>query len=242
MNQSVKYFIKVVGGDILLAIIAVFLYSPGYLGLHWDAFQSLSSVFFCTSLVVLVWCFIMNTFMLHKMGNDVVLYKTEDLESIKDYKEVLEKIDPKCFGQDIDTVKWQLDRLEGKVDKFYQVLKSLFKEEEMTYKQFSLVVEGTKQVFLKNVSQIINRVNVFDYADYKYYKRKHEWQPLPELYTDSIQYVSSLVEKNNVIIYKIDELIQEVSKLTESSVDLEKIPAISELNELIENTKYYERK
>ena len=61
-----------------------------------------------------------------------------------------------------------------------------------------------------------------------------------EIFEEHITAVKNIVVDNENILFKLDNLLLEISKLDESSKEsIEELPAIVEMNELISQTKYY---
>ena len=111
---------------------------------------------------------------------------------------------------------------------------------------------SVKALFYNNVKKMINRMIIFDYKDYKKLSEKRNDRletggAVPAaldqqliIYNEHIDYVRELIEMNEGILTKLDALLLEISKLDDlDGKGLESIAAVQEINDLIEQTKYY---
>jgi hypothetical protein len=101
-------------------------------------------------------------------------------------------------------------------------------------------VDLVQDLFLDNVQQILNRINVFDEPGYKYLLSRHlEYTDAVKPYQASFNYVADKLADNEQILSKLDELILEITHLEASRTPIDQLPVMQEINELIEQTKLY---
>lgn len=229
-----KTIIKLLLLNIVVVVAAIFLFSPGYAGIWFgvDLMHTIASL----GLIVLFAVVLIggNLYILLPEHKTVKVTTSKDYASIADY---IDKVDDykghKVWGKYVDQALKQIDRLSKKVNMITIILGQFFDKEEISYKSFMNVVGGIEKVFTDNLRTMINRMAIFDEDDYL------STDGTSESCREYIKTVSSMVELNNSIIDKVDKLLVEVSKLTDSNVDIANMPAILDLEELINNVQYY---
>ncbi len=229
-----KNYIKVAIIDVVVAIGCVILFSPGFVGLWfndsiiWNIVLAFMMLFMFVAVVAVNAYFIMG-----KSGMHGKITKESDYEDEDDYRQILSDIDSPVFKSYAQTALKQMTRLQKKVYMIKVILGQFFDENEMSYKNFMIVLSSVTKAYYDNLRSMINRINIFDYD---------EWRTLGDKSLscrNHIEVVGSVVGINDAIVAKVDQLLLEVSKLTDSNVKLDKMPAILDLEELIANTKYY---
>lgn len=219
--------------NVVIAIVSVLLYSPGFVGL--SIFGSALSTAMCVSagVAILLTLIYGNAKLLGISKKSTLrIYKQDDFQNYDDYAEVLSAIDKKVFDREVTTMLSLIDRLNRKVKMIDVILLQLFDSEEMSYKNYRHVIGSISSVFYGNVQSLINRVNIFDEEEYA--KNKESKSSI-----DHIESVHRMLNDNAAIVKKVDSLLAEVGKLTESGTSLDRLPAMLDLEDLISNTKLY---
>lgn len=165
------------------------------------------------------------------------------------YLEVLnESAENPVFRSEIDVTKEHIEQIQTRLQKLNDILTSHFKPQEMTYKRFKGIIEDTATRFYANVKTMVKRINIFDTKDYFRISDGNVNMSVSakrerlKIYTEHINYVKKIVEANENIISKLDMLLLEIAKLDDFSEEaLNNNAAINELNDLINQTKFYKQ-
>lgn len=178
----------------------------------------------------------------------IQVYDREKLADKHDYHTALDEQKWKrMFEEDIELAKSQLDRLEQKKSTLTMLLQQKFSPTEMSYAKFSQVISDTAELIYANVQSVINRLIIFDYNEYEDI-RKGKLKGLSaaalaskqNIFSEHIKYIKNIVQANENIIIKLDNLLLEVTKLDETlGEDVESLDAIKDINALISQTKLY---
>lgn len=152
------------------------------------------------------------------------------------------------FHHEINTTKEHIEQIQSRLQKINAILSEHFTPNEMTYQRFTGIVEEATTRFYANIKTMIKRIRIFDTKDYLKISGKNSDLSLSakqerlHIYTEHINYVKKLVDANENIISKMDKLLLELTKLDDFSEEsLNNNPAINELNDLIEQTKFYKQ-
>ncbi|HET8685431.1 MAG TPA: hypothetical protein VFM18_02060 [Methanosarcina sp.] len=154
----------------------------------------------------------------------------------------------KTFEKTVDLLLDQIERLQKKNKTIRDILLKNFSASEMSYKKFDAVVAGVEKIFFMNICSILNKLDAFDEEDYNFTRKKYEEgafsQELMEeklkVFNEYINFVKAATEDNEQILLKLDKLLLEISGLkTIESGQLEKMPGMIEIDNLIKQTKYY---
>ena len=165
------------------------------------------------------------------------------------YLEVLnESAENPVFRSEIEVTKEHIEQIQTRLQKLNDILTSHFKPHEMTYKRFKNIIEDAATRFYANVKTMVKRINIFDTKDYFRVSDGNGNMSLSarqerlKIYTEHIKYVKKIVEANENIISKLDMLLLELTKLDDFSEEaLNNNAAINELNDLIDQTKFYKQ-
>lgn len=224
--------------NLFVVIAIIVLYSPALVGLHFAVSEPIISAFAAASAVGLIGIFGYGNYTLMKREK-LTLITRSDINSLDDVMRRVRDCEPKCFKQQLQRAEDQLVRLNNKVTTLKELLQQYFDPEEMSYQKFMNVVDGTCSVFLLNTTNMLNRIAIFDYVDYKHIKASKRM--IPSSYIQHINFVDNTLESNNDIMLSLDALMLEVSKLTDVQGEVEDMPAMQELLSLIGDTKYYKQ-
>ena len=165
------------------------------------------------------------------------------------YLEILDKnADNPIFKHDIKVTKEHIEQIQSRLQKINAILSEHFKPTEMTYSRFVRIIEETATRFYANVRTMIKRIDIFDTKDYLKISHSSTGMSVSakkermRIYTEHINYVHKLVDANENIVSKLDGLLLELTKLDDFSEEsLNNNPAVNELTELINQTKFYKQ-
>lgn len=166
----------------------------------------------------------------------------------------------RTFSKDISLIIKQADRFTQKEETIDEILLQKFNAEGMSYSKFKKAIVDLNHLFYMNIRSILNKLEVFDEADYLRTKRGfNRYKSFPSgnenqsgkfsnefieskmaLYNEYINFVNEAVEDNEEMLLKLDRLILEISKFTSiEEGELEKMSAMIEIEDLIDKTKLY---
>lgn len=191
---------------------------------------------------------------LFKPAEPMKLYNRSELAEPKDYVAALQKAyEKKVFTSYIDRASEQLRRFESKSESLTTLLLQSFSPEEMSFQHFNNVLGSVKKLFLGNLKKMINRIVIFDEDDFEKtshlllesvqsYEDQQRIQSKVEVYNEHIAFVDTMLNNNDDILIKMDKLLLEISKLDGlQGNDFDNLLAVREINELIDNVKYYKQ-
>jgi hypothetical protein len=236
---------KLLGLILGLSILNVVVLSPGLLGVTIGG-SALETAFGVTLLVISLVVVLYGSYSL--LLKAPLATPTKQIKTHEDYLEALAFYRPiKVLESDITLAMEQLTRLKKKVETLVKVLGERFDPSELSYKKFHSVVFEVEKLFYLNIRGVLNRLDVFDEAEFAALtsRKAKSFSPTllrekTEVYQDYLAYVKSVVEGNEEILLKLDKLLLEISRLDSVDVDeIENMSAMQEIDSLIHQTKYY---
>jgi hypothetical protein len=143
----------------------------------------------------------------------------------------------------------QLERIRKKKETLLDVLNQRFESGELSYKKFASVIYEVEKLFYLNLRSMLNRLHVFDEADFTSVMTKkttrYSKQLLQEktnLYNEFLSFLKYSLDNNEEILLKLDKLLLEISRLDSFEPgDIENMPCMQEIDSLIKQTKYYKQ-
>ena len=238
-----KQLIKALTLNVSIVIIDILLLSEGFLHLlSHDAIilraigisaMVMSALFFAYG----NYCILLKT-------QPTKLYKLTEFTNREDYINALRNCpNQKIFKLEIDKSMKQIERMHKKSELLHVILLQYFTEGEMAYNRFQNVMKGTETIFFENIKRMINHISIFDPERFQVGQKQGDSDNSD--YDDSSQqYVERIrtsISRNDILIRKLDDLILEISKLDDmKESSLGELPAIQEIDRLIEETKYYQ--
>ncbi|MMZ60992.1 hypothetical protein D1872_231180 [compost metagenome] len=117
----------------------------------------------------------------------------------------------------------------------------------MSFKKFASVSQEVEKLLYLNVRSILNRLHVFDKAEYGNMLTSKPKGLTPEMmqkknkvYNDYLTYLKTSLNTNEEILLKLDQLMLEISRLDSfEEGDIEQMPCMKEIDLLIKQTKLY---
>lgn len=248
---------KLIGLNLGIALLNVILFSKGLVGLSFSE-SALKTALAVTTVVMSLIAFGYGNYTLlfsEKPEPTVQLLRGTEFTSPQDYIDALqEKRGKGVFDEDIHTAVEQINRMLDKDRALDSILEQFFTPQEITFTRFQSAINAVQAIFYNNVKKMLNRMIIFDYKDYQKLLEKVRSSHAREtggvvsrpvdtqmrIYNEHITYVRGLVSMNEEILIKMDALLLEISKLDDlDEKGLENMAAVQEINDLIEQTKYY---
>lgn len=252
-NRGLKILIL----NLVIALLNIILFSRGLVGLSFTA-GALSAAAAATVIIMSVIAFGYGNYILlfsepKEPEPSVQFLKGNELTKPQEYIDALEekRKDNPFFDEEITTAVEQIRRIEDKDRALDSILAQFFVPQEITFTRFQSAINSVQAIFYNNVKKMINRMLIFDNNEYNKLSEKitrsREDGTIPrsadaqmKIYGEHIRYVRELVNLNEDILVKLDGLLLEISKLDDlDEKGLENIAAIQEINDLIDQTKYY---
>lgn len=232
---TMKKAIKMAILNLIVIAADILVYSPGFVGLSMGT--PLGTASFITGILASgVTVVYGNARILGLLSRDTVkIYRHTDFDDSKDYLETISNLDHTYVHSELDETVSQIERMQKKVGLIDTLLLQFFSKSELSYKNYRAVIDSVSKVFYGNVQNIINRVIIFDPDEYSTMGR------MSESSGEHLQVIKDMLANNAEIISRLDNLLIEVSKLTDSRTAVENLPAIKDLEELINNTILYKR-
>lgn len=215
----------------VIVVVNVLLLSGGFFNLLGQESIVLKAIGIAV-IVMSILFFLYGNYCIFVKDKPIKLYKSEELKTPDDYIDALEEIEhQKVFRSQINTCIKQVEGMKKKSQLLETVLLQYFTPGEMTYGRFQNVIDETATIFFDHVKRFTNRVAIYD----------PDFEQSGGISSKEItSYLEDTLRKNNFLLKKLDDLILEVSKLDDIDVDsFEELPAIHEIDRLIEETKYY---
>ena len=241
-----KRFGKLILFNVLLLIINVFVFSDVFLGLDIIGQSALSTALGITCVFLSIAVFI--------YGNYRILFSARpSLQKAADNQfetpesciaQVSEYIrrEGKTFHASLHKMKDQLKRMINKEGVITNILLQKFEATEMSYLKFQEHIVEAKKVMCRNTRSVLNRLYGFDEREYeksiKMHPNNRHTEAKRALLNEYKDFVSQTVDFNEDLLYKLDRLILEISKLNDAE-DLNHMDALEDLDKLIYNTKWY---
>ena len=243
---------KLIALNLGIAVLNIILFASGLVGLNFTGsiFQTALAI---TVIVMSLIAFGYGNYTLLFSERKMQLLRGTELTEPKDYVQALQDMDLNgVFDADIHTATEQIGRMQDKDKALNIILAQFFTPQEMTFTRFQSAINAVQAIFYNNVKKMLNRMTIFDYADYRKLKKissasdkeddetAEAVEAQKRIYQEHIDYVHDLVKMNESVLVKMDALLLELSKLDDvDEQGLEKMAAVQEINDLIEQTKYY---
>ena len=145
-----------------------------------------------------------------------------------------------------------LDDDKRKTEYFRCVLDRKFQHGSLSWDKFAVAADSTHNAVLGNCAALANRVQTFDYLEYRRLERADRnaahkrGEPLNATQQEqfalmkvALQDMDDLNRANSGLLLEFDKLTAEIGKLTDADVNDESDRIIGEIRTLIDETKYY---
>jgi hypothetical protein len=246
---NVARSVKLLGLIIVVALLDIIVLSPGLLGVEIggaSVFETASGV---TLLVISLLVVLYGSYSLlfkPSMAPPVKEIKTHEdyIAALSQYRNV------KVLKKDITLALEQLTRMEKKKNTLLDVLSQRFEQTELSFKKFMAVSYEVEKLFYLNIRGILNKLSVFDASEFTLFASQQRPAQFSEklvqkktaLYHEYLAYVTGYLGANEEILLKLDQLLLEISLLDSTNYkDVEDMPCMKEIDELIKQTKFYKQ-
>jgi hypothetical protein len=249
-EKELKKFWKIFCFNSAMICAFILMFSHRFLGLSPGSDSALKVVgYFVAVPLMLLLLVKVNTVIIAgtKKQKGIKFVSADEIATPKDCIKALEGYTyKKDFEKPIRIMTDQIRRLTPKQESLEAVLESSFDKGEMTYVKFKGTLDDVIKLFYDNTKMAIKRIGVFDENEYRRIINNN--LNIPEesrkqklaIYSEHIQFVYSIVNRNEYIITLVDNLLLEISKLEDlNSQSAENINILNDMRALIDNTKYY---
>lgn len=239
--------LKIAGLNIGIAALDTILFSPGFIGVNIGGASVFATAFGCSTIFMSIALFVYGNYKILTHKEKIIQaseIKTEEgyINALKQNRSI------KTFGQDIEIILEQIERLHKKKDTIRDILLQKFNPEEMSYKKFDDALSAVENVFFMNIRSILNKINAFDEDDYILISKKNAGKIFTQeiiqtkmtIYNEYITFVKNSTEENEQILLKLDKLLLEISKFNSlEDGEIENLSGMKEIDELTKQAKYY---
>lgn len=179
-----------------------------------------------------------------------VVPPVKEIKTHEDYIAALTQYkNVKMLKKDITLALDQVIRMEKKKNTLMVVLGQRFEQSELSYKKFGAVSYEVEKLFYLNIRGILNKLSVFDTSEFSLFASQQRPAQFSDklvqktaLYNEYLAYVSGYLGANEEILLKLDQLLLEISLLDSTNYkDVEDMPCMKEIDELIKQTKFYKQ-
>lgn len=150
------------------------------------------------------------------------------------------------FSPKLKDVLEQIQKMQKKKALIKDILLQKFSDGEMSYDKFFSSVTSAEQIMVLNIKSMLNKICAFDDEEYTEIKegrsslRQSIATQKMDIYNEYIEFVDLAVEGNEEILLRLDKLLLEISNFNSVSIsELESMPALRELDTLIQDSKWY---
>ncbi|GAA3401487.1 hypothetical protein ACFFNY_13875 [Paenibacillus hodogayensis] len=240
-------YIKLFGLIVGVAVLNIIVFSPGIVGLEIGG-GALATASGITLLLASAIALLYGSYVL--LARQPEALPVKQISTHEDYVEALTRYRRvKPLEGDIRFALEQLERIRKKRETLMDVLNQRFEPGELSYKKFASVIREVEKLFYLNVRSMLNRLNVFDEAEFASVMTqktarfsKQLMQEKTNLYNDFLAFLKYSLDNNEEILLKLDKLLLEISRLDSFEPgDIENMPCMQEIDSLIKQTKYYKQ-
>lgn len=242
LPKGIKLLVLIIS----IVIINVILLSPGLLGITLSgggAFQTAAATAILTASVLVLLYGIYQSYF-----QPPVITPLKELKSPEEYITALSPYkNIQSLKKEITFSLEQIQRINKKKDALWNVLNQRFEPNEISYKKFTTVIIQVEQLFYLNLSNIINKIRVFDEKEYiqviegdssRFSERI--LMEKTELYNEFAAFINNALNLNEEILLDLDKLLLEITKLNSFEIDdINNMPCMKEMEHLIIHAKLY---
>ncbi len=243
-------FVKLIITDICLAAAAVIMYSPGLLDLRPSDSSILRAGCSIMGVLVLAYGFIKtNIISALETHNSLAI----GMENVDDCIRVLREVDTDIFKTSVEEAVRQLGRAKNIENSFHVVVDEKFPPGSMSNDKFNSTASMSITAIVKNCRAMVARIQMFDERDYMRIRKliktgEYLRDDIPDsiqeekyaIYEKNHSAIKDMVNNNEKILIRLDALVMEISTLDSRDISVENNDIINEIEDLIEQTKYYQ--
>ncbi|MCC3371540.1 hypothetical protein [Cohnella sp. REN36] len=239
--KFIKLLVLVIG----IAAVDIIVLSPGMVGLRIgeSAMQTAAGI---TLLVASALLLLYASYAM--LFRQPAAVKVREIQSRDDFEQALSRFRRvKPLEGDIALALSQIERMDKKQETLRSALGQRFAPGELSYGKFASVIEEVEKLFYLNIRSVLNRLNVFDEAEYRSITAGGSSRLPPQLleekaalYQAHLIFVKQSLATNEEMLLKLDKLLVEISRLDGIEPgDIEGMPGMQEIDALIKQTKFY---
>lgn len=246
---NVARSVKLLGLIIVVALLDIIVLSPGLLGVEIGGVSVFETASGVTLLVISLLVVLYGSYSL--LFKPSMVPPVKEIKTHEDYIAALSQYrNVKVLKKDITLALEQLTRMEKKKNTLLDVLSQRFEQTELSFKKFMAVSYEVEKLFYLNIRGILNKLSVFDASEFTLFASQQRPAQFSEklvqkktaLYHEYLAYVTGYLGANEEILLKLDQLLLEISLLDSTNYkDVEDMPCMKEIDELIKQTKFYKQ-
>jgi hypothetical protein len=239
--------IKLAALNIGIALVNIIVFSDGLLHIALAGAGAFQTALAVTVIFMSIFVFTAGNYRLLFTKDRII--STKEIRNNEDCIAALEQNSGiKTFTNDIQVILEQIRRFDKKRTTINDILLQRFDSTEMSYQKFIGTIHEVENVFFINIKSILNKINAFDEDDYNSIRKNAAKmnfssdfiQTKMSIYNEYITFVKDAAEDNEQILLKLDKVLLEISKLGSlEDGEIENMSAMKEIDELINNTKWY---
>ncbi|MDR1913836.1 MAG: hypothetical protein LBQ68_05055 [Clostridiales bacterium] len=239
MNRVIKLLIF----NVVLSFALIVVFSRAFIGLDikdgaLSAAIGVTVIFLC----VVLFFSVNYRILVGKKKSTAPAERYQTLDDCINAINVYLRENSKVFSIKLNTIIDQLQRMKRKQEGVKDVLLQKFSEGELSYVKFNEAVVGTEKLLRSGVKNILTRLYAFDEEEYRKAFSPNRKDRVSEakraLFTEYEQYIITTTEYNEDILFKLDKLILELTKLSDAD-DIDGMSALHEIDKLISDAKWY---
>lgn len=236
--MSKKQIENILKLNIPIIIINVIVFSDGLLGLKLTSLNILEVSIALTILIISVGLIVYGNYKILFKKIDSTLIDSNKLKQPKDWIDIFE-----YYTNQKLTVNYtklcieQIEVIEKRLDQLDITLNNLFSQGDITYAEFSGVIENSKEIFINNLKKILTHLNLISTQ----IERKFTFESQTsrdEKIMQNLSYIKTLTDNNEEILSELYNLNFELGKLN-SSDDAENLEILETLKKLVDNVQLY---
>lgn len=244
--MTFKKFIKLILFNLGIAATNIVVFSKAFFGLSLLTGSTLTlGAAWTTILASIGGFYYVNNKLLNQPSTYALI--AQKMHSLDDcvaiFEQAIERGD--VFDEAILKNLYQLKRYKRKRTTIDDILNQKFSPKEITYQKFMNVLNEVEDLMYINMRSILNKIAAFDVEEYEELQSKgfppnEVSEEKMKIYYEYIAYVKQATSTNEEILLKLDKLLFEISQYNVlKGGDIQKLPAIVEIDELIKNAKFY---
>ena len=164
-------------------------------------------------------------------------------DCVKVFEEAMQNGD--VFDENIVKNLSQVKRFKRKTKTIREIILQKFSPQELAYQKFDKVLIEVENILYLNMRSILNKIAAFDVEEYESLQKKgfpknEVSDEKMQIYNEYLDFVKNATATNEEILLKLDKMLFEVSRYNSlDSGDINNLPALAAMDELIKNANLY---
>lgn len=245
--MSTKKILKIAGLNIVIIVLNVILFSPGFIGIQMGGEDVLSAAIGGTAIFISLAVFFYGNWKLLVQKGKAI--QTRDINNLDDCVLALKQsYGKRTFDGSITTILDQIDTLRKKKERIRDFLLQKFRVVDAGFEKFNETLSDVEYVFYTNIKGVLNKINAFDEEEYEKIKSNDGSVRLSpkyiaskqSIYNEYITFVKNALDVNEEILLKLDALLLELSSFDSfDASEIENMKEIKDMDQLIKKSKLY---